>query len=295
MNRRAMLATALAAALGSAEWARAGGARFRSGLLWRIVGQRAEPSHVFGTLHAGDPRLQRFPDPVRRAFEVSRALMLEYYPDRYARERFLEAALYLDGRTLDQDIGEADFERAVRALQPIGLSREFIRTLKPWGALLNLRISRQPAGAEPAETRLFRLARARRMPVSQIENVEEQIFTFDEMTRAAQVALLKHYLSHPQELDALAERTLQAYLLGDLQGLWDAQAEFAGRHPEIRTSHAELVKRVVLDRSVVMAYRVQRELRRGRAFVALGALHLYGARGVLALLEEDGYRTERVY
>jgi len=44
-----------------------------------------------------------------------------------------------------------------------------------------------------------------------------------------------------------------------------------------------------------MAFRMQRELRRGQAFVALGALHLYGERGVLALLEEDGYRAQRVY
>ena len=52
---------------------------------------------------------------------------------------------------------------------------------------------------------------------------------------------------------------------------------------------------MVLDRSVVMAYRMQRELRRGRAFVAVGALHLYGAKGILALLEEDGYSARRVY
>jgi len=41
--------------------------------------------------------------------------------------------------------------------------------------------------------------------------------------------------------------------------------------------------------------RMQRKLRRGAAFVALGALHLYGDKGVLALLEEDGYRSTRVY
>jgi uncharacterized protein YbaP (TraB family) len=221
--------------------------------------------------------------------------MLEYYPDQYARERFLEAAMHLDGRTLAQDIGQDDFELAVEAMRPIGLSREFIAKLKPWGVLLNLRTSRQPSGAEALEARLLRLARERRMPVSQVESVEEQIFTFDEMTPAAQVALLRHSLSHREELDALAERTLQAYVLGDLQGLWSAQQEFAGRHPELRAHHAELMKRVVLDRSVVMAYRMQRELRRGRVFVAVGALHLYGERGVLALLEEDGYRAERVY
>jgi len=44
-----------------------------------------------------------------------------------------------------------------------------------------------------------------------------------------------------------------------------------------------------------MAFRMQRELRRGNAFVALGALHLYGEKGVLALLEQDGWRARRVY
>jgi len=45
----------------------------------------------------------------------------------------------------------------------------------------------------------------------------------------------------------------------------------------------------------VMAFRMQRQLRRGAAFVALGALHLYGERGVLALLEQDGYHAARVF
>jgi len=46
---------------------------------------------------------------------------------------------------------------------------------------------------------------------------------------------------------------------------------------------------------VVMAFRMQRELRRGDAFVAVGALHLYGEKGVLALLAQDGYHSTRVY
>jgi len=40
---------------------------------------------------------------------------------------------------------------------------------------------------------------------------------------------------------------------------------------------------------------MQRQLRRGEAFIALGALHLYGDKGVLALLQDDGYRAQSVY
>ncbi|MGH8635689.1 MAG: TraB/GumN family protein [Burkholderiales bacterium] len=292
MRRRALLAAGVACAL---PLRAASAGRFVQGLLWRVHKAEVEPSHVFGTLHADDPRLEPLPASVQGAFRQSRSLMLEYLADQYGRERFLEAALYLDAHTLAQDIGEAHFERAVEAMRPIGLRRDFVSKLKPWGVLLNLRISRQPAGAVPPDAQLFALARERRLPVSQIENVEEQVFTFDEMSMAAQVALLKHYLEHRDELDRLAEHTLQAYLARDLRGLWNAQQDYARRHPEIAPHHAELMKRVVLDRSVVMAFRMQRELRRGRAFVAVGALHLYGERGVLALLEEDGYRAARLY
>ncbi len=290
MRRRAFLAAALALALPAAA-----AQRYARGLLWRIGREGAAPSHVYGTLHAEDPRLTELPPAVQRAFAQSRTLMLEFVADPYSRERFLEAAMYLDRQTLTGAIGPADFERAYAALQPIGLTREFVDKVKPWGVLLNLRTSRQPAGALSPDAQLLARARARRMQVEQIENVEEQVFTFDEMSAPAQVALLKHHLAHPEALDALAERTLQGYLRRDLEAIWNAQQEYARRNPEIAAHYAELVKRVVLDRSVVMAFRMQRELRRGRAFVALGALHLYGERGVLALLEEDGYAAERLY
>ena len=291
MKRRALLAAAAALAVPRAFAAQ----RYAQGLLWRLSKAGVAPSHVFGTLHAADERLAELPAPARRAFEGSRTLMLEYVADAYGRERFLEAAMYLDRRTLEQEIGREDFERAWESLKPAGLTREFVNKMKPWGVLLNLRSSWQPAAAATPDSQLYALARGRRMPVAQIEETEEQVFTFDELPMASQVALLRHGLARRAELAALAERTLEAYLARDLEALWRVQEDFARRHPEIAAHHAALVKRVVLDRSVVMAFRMQRELRHGRAFVALGALHLYGERGVLALLAEDGYAAERLY
>jgi hypothetical protein len=109
------------------------------------------------------------------------------------------------------------------------------------------------------------------------------------------VALLKHSLAHRDELLELAERTLEAYLERDLAAIWRLREQFVARHPQIAVHQAVMTKRVVHDRSVVMAFRMQRQLRRGEAFVALGALHLYGGKGVLALLEEDGYRAAKVF
>ena len=290
MNRRAFLAASVA--LAAPAWAAQ--ERFSRGLLWRLTKRGVAPSHVYGTIHVADARLAKLPSAVDKAFASARSLMLEFLPDAYAAERFLEAAMFPDGQTLEQKIGAEDFERALEQLAPIGLEREFVNKLKPWAVLLNLRSSREAEGSA-LESRLLELARARRLPFSQIEGIEEQIFTFDEFPMDSQVALLKHSLAHRDELVELAERTLQAYLARDLGAIWGLREQFSARHPHIAAHQAVMTKRVVLDRNVVMAFRMQRELRRGDAFVALGALHLYGDKGVLALLEQDGYRAARVF
>ncbi|MCD6041994.1 MAG: hypothetical protein K0R40_1597 [Burkholderiales bacterium] len=290
MRRRAFLLAGLAASLPA--WAKE---RFDHGLLWRITREGVAPSHVYGTIHVADARLAELPAPVRKRFDASRSLMLEFVPDAYSRERFLEAAMFLDRQTLAEKIGAEDFERAVEHLGHAGIPREVVNRLKPWGVLLNLRNPQRDSQGLPLDSQLLELARARRMPLSQIEGVEEQIFTFDEFPMDSQVALLKHSLAHRDELAELAERTLEAYLQADLAGIWRLRERFAQRHPEVAAHQAVMTKRVLYDRSVVMAFRMQRQLRRGQAFVALGALHLYGPKGVLALLQDDSYRAERVY
>jgi uncharacterized protein len=290
-RRQFLLAAAL---LGVLPRAVAAPEKFSRGLLWRVTRKGVAASYVYGTIHAPDPRLEMLPEPVLKAFQGARSLMLEYLADDYARERFLEAAMYQDRRTLEQDIGSADFELAVERMKTIGLSREFVSRLKPWGVLINLRTAKVAPGPS-LDARLAEMARERRMAMHQIEEVEEQIFTFDEFPMESQVALLREALAQEDDLVALHERTMDAYLARDLAGIWRLREEFGARHPGMARHHAVMTKRVVLDRSVVMAFRMQRTIRHGNAFVALGALHLYGRKGVLALLEEDGYRAARVY
>jgi len=268
-------------------------ARYERGLLWR-VSAKGKASHVFGTIHDADPRVAELPAPASEVLERSKSLLLEFVPSPYTRERFLEAALLPDGQTLAQLIGAEDFAQVREQLAPIGLAPEVLARLKPWGALINLRHSGS-AEAPPIEDTLLARARGRRMVVEQIEGVEEQIFTFDECPMETQVALLRHSLAHRAELVELEEATIGAYLQRDLAAIWRLRQAFGARYPEVAGHLAVMTKRVVRDRSVVMAYRMQRELRRGDAFVAVGALHLYGDQGVLALLGQDGYRAARVY
>ena len=290
LTARLLLASAafvFAASLGAGE-------RFAKGVLWRVSKGGVAPSYVYGTMHVADPRLAELPAQVRKAFAGSRSLVVEYVADGYESARFLEAATFFDRQTLTEKIGREDFSRAFEALKPIGLTEEFVNKLKPWGVLLNLRAPGSGEGVTP-DAQLHALASERRIPLFPMEGVEEQVFVFDELPMASQIALLKHALAHGAELEAVSEQTLRAYLARDLAAIWRIHEDFGARHPGIADHHAGLTKRVVFDRSVVMAFRMQRQLRKGHAFVALGVLHLYGPKGVLALIEQDGYRVARVF
>ena len=77
---------------------------------------------------------------------------------------------------------------------------------------LNLRNPRRVEHGAALDSQLLELARARRLPLHQIEGVEEQIFTFDEFPAESQVAL-KHSLAHREELHELAgAHSAEAYL-----------------------------------------------------------------------------------
>ncbi|HSH07672.1 MAG TPA: TraB/GumN family protein, partial [Burkholderiales bacterium] len=263
MKRRAFFA--LAPLLLTPAWARAAGeVRFSHGLLWRIDYRDQPANYLFGTIHVADPRLAALPAPVARAFDAARSLMVELSADGYTRQRFLEAALLPEGQSLETMIGVRDFGRVLERLAPAGLPRDFISRLKPWGVLVNLR---NPRGARPGagptlDEQLYLRARARRLALQAMESVEEQIFTFDEFPLASQIALLRHALDHHDELVSMSKRTLEAYLARDLDAIWRVHQDFVQRHPQIAAHDAVFVKRVIFDRSVGMAYRMQRELRR---------------------------------
>ena len=54
-------------------------------------------------------------------------------------------------------------------------------------------------------------------------------------------------------------------------------------------------QRLLYDRNTRMLERMQPQLKAGNSFVAVGALHLYGDKGLLAQLAREGYKVTRVY
>ena len=269
--------------------------KFTKGLLWRVSKAGAAPSYVFGTIHVADPRVLELPDPVSRALDRSKRYYMENFQGEREAMRFFEAGQFDDGRRLEPLIGAEAYAKVAEMLRQRQVPDEVIARLKPWAALANFTVTPEDYEKVTLDQRLLELARARKLRVLGLEGVEEQISVFERIPLDTQVELLKHALDHRDELAAMIEPTIRAWMNRDLAGVHLASYRVAERYPEVAGHYRVLQERIVENRSVVMAHRLFMPLREGGAFVAVGANHLYGTRGMLALIEKQGYRVERVY
>ena len=287
----AALAATLPAVAGDLEPARN---RVVRGLLFRLDKPGVAPSFIFGTLHSDDPRVTALPGPMAEAFDQARTLALETYLSEVDIDAFFAAAQFGDGRRLSEFFDAPTVASIRSALGAASPPDEVLLRLKPWALLLKLGERPATAGGEMLDGRLLAEAKRRGMAIVGLELPDEQISAFDAIPMATQVALVQFVLAHRDALARDHEAVIAAWLDRDLERL--AFLNAAGReHPEIARHFAELTRHVVDDRTAQFAHRLFIPLRAGQVFVAVGALHLPGKRGLLALLRAQGYRVSVVY
>lgn len=285
------LATAAAA---PAALAAAAVAPFDRGLLFRVdVGGRP-PSWVFGTMHTNDARVTRLHPAVTAALAASRRFAAEILLLQAEPSAFFAAAQFDDARRLADHFDDATLDAVRAALGAAAPSPPAFARLKPWAVLLLLAQPPAGGGGPTLDEVLLDEARRRRMTAVGLELPDEQVAALDAIPVASQAALVRWTLAHRAELPAEHERAVQAWLRGDLAALAALAAAPGRRDPAVAPHFAELTRHLVVNRSAQMAHRLFVPLREGRVFVAVGALHLYGVRGLPALLRAQGCRVTRI-
>ena len=291
-----LAAAALAAALAlEPAAARVVKPEFTTGLLWRISKPAVKDSFVFGTIHLPDPRVNGIPKPVADALAQSGTLAMELVPGAIADARVFDLELLDAGRTLESLIGPEAFAQVRKQLDAQAIPETVIARLKPWAVLVKLGRTSARDGEQSLDQRLLAAARGRRMQLAPLELPEEQIAAFDTVPLDSQVALLKHALDHRDALDAAIEPTVDAWLRRDLAGLARVGDRMGEQFPGMGSHYRELTKHIIHNRTILMHHRLALPLRGGRVFVAVGAMHLYGSEGLLAMLQRDGYVVARIW
>jgi uncharacterized protein YbaP (TraB family) len=272
---------------------------FDKGLLWRIERDGLSPSYLFGTIHVTDERVLDVPEPVTSALGESDTAVFELLITPDMQAELARHMLFKDGTRLSSLTGEQLFATTSDVARGYGLIPTVLEMVKPW-ALVALFSSppeetlRQSAGEPVLDAWLQDEARRQGMTLIALEEPDEQIAALDGMDIDEQIALLRATVENKVEVDRTFSETLQFYLDRDLAGLERLMHE----NPESGFD-AELLEtfnqRLILSRNDTMAERLLPVMENGSVFVAVGALHLPGANGLLQQLADAGYTVTVVY
>lgn len=294
---RAWRAAAFVVLLLLPQQATAEGLRNGQGVLWQVMRDGKPAAHVFGTIHLADPDIVTLPAPVLSAFEKSTSLAVEAVLDDAATQVLAQAMALPADRSL-QDLVPLDvFTKATMAAAPYGLQPAQLSRLKPWALAMLItvppdEIIRRSQGQPALDVFLTTRARQAGKPVRGLETMQEQIAVFDDLPQDEQAAFLSAAAIDVQAKQQLMAAMKEAYLRRDLEAVRRAAQEGT---PEAERAAADRLEHGLIDaRNQRMVDRMTQSFD-GGAFVAIGALHLPGDNGVLALLERQGYTLKRVY
>ena len=121
-----------------------------------------------------------------------------------------------------------------------------------------------------------------------LETIKEQIGAMAGLSLEFHLKSLEETVKLGDKMDDMMETMVQLYVAGKVGKFWPLMEHLS---PETSKGpgYAKFQEALITRRNKVMADRANPLLEKGGVFMAVGALHLSGKRGVVQLLREAGY------
>ena len=265
--------------------------------LWRIEGKT--PSYLFATIHVADARLAPAPAAVISAFNDVQVLNTEVPMDKLDAAKLAPRVQLPGNKTLCDVLSHATCSRIEDAITARHLPWEPFRRMKPWVIATQLtfldrviRNTEQP----PLDAGLYQEARDANKEVGGLETVDEQFAALDGLSAEEQGYIVKDALDSLDRQKAGAVDPVAEILDAYISGEDDAAMRVIAKAPDPKNAvGVRIHKRLIADRSVVMATRIAKRVQSGKSHMfALGLAHLLGSDSVIAVLVKRGVKVTRV-
>ena len=279
-------------------------------LLWRIVGDDSErPSFLFGTIHI-IPTEDYFLDAnVVRALNDSDEVLFEIDPGDMQNPAVMMnmmSRINMRGDTSLQDLlPPARYDSVASYFDAMGMPMFMLGKMKPM--FLSSMVGQDMSGGNPFagaaageeskmksyEFELSKLAKVGNKPVSGLETIEFQLGLFDSIPYTVQAEMLYEAVVN----DLGAESTGSDNQMTQMIDMYRrrAVAEMSKLITDESADYGNFEELLVVRRNENWVPIITERLTDTPTLYAVGAGHLGGTRGVIALLRASGLTVEPVY
>ncbi len=265
-------------------------------LFWHVSTVRAEV-WLLGSMHLARPDIYPLREEIRQAFAASDALVVEVdiggANELLIQQLMLERGTYRGDETIRDHLSPTTWQALQERLQQSGLPPAAMERMKPGLVVTTLAaIEMMKMGLSPdhgVDRHFLDQARAEKT-ILELETIEQQLDLILNFPDAD--LLVRQTLIEMDSLEATMKQLVDYWKRGDAEGLRRLVLDDElSRHPEFRP----LMERMYDHRNRAMTDRiVGMQQRGGRYFVVVGAGHLLGDQGIIALLEKRGQKPRQL-
>ena len=250
--------------------------------------------YLFGTVHAGKASWYPLPKVVEDAFDDARVLAVEAdISNTEAIAKSSGSMGYAPPDKLEKHVDAADYARFKKLLGRYAIPEPALARLKPFVAISVLVFSEWSrlgyVANHGVDSYLIRKARSEAKPVVEIEGIVQQAALMDSLTEQESRLAFEGGLSALESGLTSEQITgmVNAWQSGDPNLLLEVARKY---NTEVKGAEA-FEDKFIWSRHEDMMKKIEGYLNdsRDRHFVAVGALHLAGPKGLVELLRKKGY------
>ncbi len=265
-------------------------------LLWKVT-SATSTIFLFGSIHFATEEIYPLPQHIEAAFDAADHLVVELNvgPEQQGTlaQMMMARGSYATDESLADHLSEKVEGDLTRYLAATGVPAEAFDKFKPWLVALTISVMEmQKLGLDPAlGVDQHFLGRARgSKPILELETTEEQLAVFDSLSEQMQQLMLKKTLLEIDKIGVEMHQMLDAWTRGDAAAMQELMFKSLNEAPELKP----FFDKMFTERNLKMADRITGFLGTDSTyFVVVGAGHLVGDDGIVALLKGKEFPVER--
>jgi uncharacterized protein YbaP (TraB family) len=273
-------------------------------ILWKVEKEGRPASYLFGTVHLTDERVTTLTPAVTAALGEAKIIALEVSDltenaTASVIARSAPLVMFTDGRRLDTLISNTEYDAVKSIIGRSGMPVDMAAVFKPWIVTMILSVSdcertKVQNGARVLDMKIAEIGKARGLEVVGLETIPAQLEALAAVPEQQQIDMLRASLKFADRTQDMMETLVQLYLSRKITAAMPFQIALAKEAGVTDQAFVGFQEKLLVERNGKMLAVAEPLLDKGGVFIAVGALHLPGDKGLVALLREAGYTVSPI-
>ncbi|MCZ2222045.1 MAG: TraB/GumN family protein [Chitinophagales bacterium] len=255
-------------------------------LLWKIEGNNiSTPSYIFGTFHLLCSEDFHLPDTLKSLIAKTQQVFFEIdLDDPSISMKMMKNIKMKEGKTLKDFMTKEEYDSATVLFKAkTGMPLKMVESYKPFMLTSMLYQSLMGCKIVAFEKEIEKLAKINHQEIKGLETVEEQLNIFEKIPYRKQAEAFKKLLFDEEEGRKQMDKMIALYKSKNIKAM----------HKSVKgdTDLGNYDNNLVDKRNQNWIPIIEKEIALQPIFIAVGAGHLGGKKGVIYLLRKKGYKV----